>query len=151
MSHPEVEQKRAVKRRGNESWLAYQRKYRNENREKLNEKRREKMTQNLNFRLGSILRTRLGNALRRQNKAGSRGGSAVRDLGCTIPELKTYLEARFAPGMTWDNYGEWHIDHVMPLVKFDLTDPEQVRMACHYTNLQPLWAKDNISKGGRHG
>lgn len=60
-----------------------------------------------------------------------------------------HLEAQFAPGMTWENRGEWHVDHIRPLASFDLTDPEQLRTASHYTNLQPLWASDNLAKGAR--
>lgn len=75
--------------------------------------------------------------------------SAVRHLGCTLDELKTHLEKQFLPGMTWDNHtlDGWHVDHIKPLAKFDLTDPEQFKAACHFTNLQPLWAPDNQSKG----
>ena len=51
--------------------------------------------------------------------------------------------------MTWDNYGEWHIDHIKPCCGFDLTDFEQQKKCFHYTNLQPLWAKDNITKNGK--
>ncbi len=95
-------------------------------------------------RLRWNLRSRLNTAI----KHGWKAGSAVRDLGCTIPELKAYLEAQFRPGMSWDNWARdgWHIDHRKPLAKFDLSDPEQLRQACHYTNLQPLWASENISK-----
>jgi hypothetical protein len=85
---------------------------------------------------------------------GKRAGSAVRDLGCPIAYLKTYLESLFKPGMSWDNYGHksWHVDHIIPLCSFDLSDPEQLKKACHYTNLQPLWATENISKSGKlHG
>jgi HNH endonuclease. len=53
--------------------------------------------------------------------------------------------------MSWDNYGRdgWHIDHIRPCASFDLTDPEQQRQCFHYTNLQPLWAADNIRKGAK--
>ena len=78
-------------------------------------------------------------------------GSAVKDLGCSINFLKQYLESLFQPGMSWDNYGRngWHIDHKKPLSKFNLSDREDLLRACHYTNLQPLWATDNIKKGNR--
>lgn len=66
-----------------------------------------------------------------------------------MPEFMAYLEAKFTDGMSWKNYGKWHIDHIKPLASFDLTDPEQVKAACHFTNLQPLWASDNISKGAK--
>jgi hypothetical protein len=52
--------------------------------------------------------------------------------------------------MSWENYGKWHIDHIKPLSLFDLEDPEQLKQACHYTNLQPLWAEENIRKGNRY-
>lgn len=97
------------------------------------------------FKVKQNLRTRLRKALQR----GTKTGSAVRDLGCSIDELKTHLESQFQEGMSWENYGEWHIDHIKPLAKFDLTDREQFLQACHYTNLQPLWADDNISKGDK--
>jgi hypothetical protein len=97
----------------------------------------------MEYRLGMRLRNRLRSAL----KTGQKVGSAVRDLGCSTPELKLYLESKFQPGMTWDNYGQWHIDHIKPLAKFDLTDRKQLLQACHYTNLQPLWAGDNLRKG----
>lgn len=78
---------------------------------------------------------------------GYRNGSAVRDLGCSIPEFKTYIENKFVDGMSWDNHGEWHLDHIKPLASFDLTDRSQLLIACHYTNYQPLWAIDNLKKG----
>lgn len=72
-------------------------------------------------------------------------------VGCSRAELVSRLEAAFLPGMTWDNYGRggWHIDHVIPCDAFDLLDPEQQRACFHYTNLQPLWEKDNCAKGAR--
>ena len=106
---------------------------------------KERIKVDIQYRIKINLRHRLKQALKRETKTGS----AVRDLGCTIDELKVRLEKDFWVGMTWDNWGDWHIDHEMPLASFDLTDREQVKKACNYTNLQPLWAKDNFSKGDR--
>lgn len=102
---------------------------------------------NISFTLALKLRNRLNSAVKHSWK----NGSAVNDLGCTIEQFKTYIESKFQPGMNWNNWGRygWHIDHIMPLSCFDLTDIEQLRKACHYTNLQPLWATDNLSKGDR--
>lgn len=58
-----------------------------------------------------------------------------------------HLESQFEPGMTWENRRKWHIDHIIPCAAFDLTDTEQQRACFHYTNLRPLWASENISKG----
>jgi hypothetical protein len=77
----------------------------------------------------------------------NKGGSAVRDLGCSIAEFKNYIEFLFAPGMGWNNWGAWHLDHVRALARFDLTDPAQCAVALHWTNYQPLWAVDNLRKG----
>lgn len=96
------------------------------------------------YKIAKRLRTRLYIAIRNQQKTGS----AVRDLGCSIPELIDYFIPLFQEGMSWENHGEWHIDHIVPLTAFDLEDREQLLKACHFTNLQPLWAIDNIRKGG---
>ena len=74
-------------------------------------------------------------------------------VNMTPDELMDYLEGRFTEGMTRDNYGEWHVDHIRPLASFDFTGPdkeEQLHMAWNYTNLQPLWAADNMSKGAKY-
>lgn len=73
-------------------------------------------------------------------------------IGCSLNFFKKYIENKFKPGMSWDNYGlkTWHIDHIKPLAKFDLTKEEQVKKACHYTNLQPLWAKENLTKNAKY-
>jgi hypothetical protein len=67
-------------------------------------------------------------------------------LGCSLEDFRFYMESKFSEGMSWDNYGEWHIDHIKPCVSFDLTDDTQVKLCFHYSNLQPLWALDNILK-----
>jgi hypothetical protein len=91
------------------------------------------------------LRSRLYNAIKHTTKSGS----AIVDLGCSIEQFKGYLMSKFQEGMSWDNYGKWHIDHIKPLSKFDLTDRQQFLEACHYTNLQPLWAVQNLKKGSK--
>ena len=99
----------------------------------------------VNFKLACNLRVRLNIAIRNNQKLGS----AVKDLGCDIPFFKEYIEIQFKPGMTWNNYGQWHLDHIKPLASFDLTDMEQFLEACHYSNIQPLWAAENLSKGAK--
>ena len=75
-------------------------------------------------------------------------GKSLDLIGCTPEMLRLIVESKFEPGMTWDNYGsEWHVDHIIPLAAYDLTKPEQQRQAFHYTNLQPLWAHENLAKG----
>jgi len=100
---------------------------------------------NVNERLADSLRSRLYQAIKNSYKTGS----AVRDLGCSIEELRIYLESKFQSGMSWNKRIEWHIDHITPLSTFNLEDREQLLKACNYSNLQPLWAKDNLSKGGK--
>ncbi len=68
-------------------------------------------------------------------------------LGAPISVVRSHLEEKFSNGMSWDNYGEWHVDHIKPCASFDLSIPEQQLACFHYTNLQPLWAKENMRKG----
>ncbi len=127
--------------------LEQSKKYYRENKEKAGARHRARIALDDNYRLACRLRKRMSQAIHN----GQKSGSAVRDLGCTIPELRAHLEAQFARGMTWDNWARdgWHIDHIIPLAAFDLTDREQFLAACHYTNLQPLWAVDNLRKGAK--
>jgi hypothetical protein len=94
------------------------------------------------------LRNRLCTTLRR---AGQRGElPPIMDVvGLSQGQLMAYLESRFQPGMTRSNYGMWHVDHIRPVSSFDHTDMGEVRECWHYTNLQPLWARDNLRKGCR--
>jgi hypothetical protein len=124
----------------------YRKQYAQDNRTRLSQNKKIKYNADLNFKLKETLRTRLAKAIQRDTKTGS----AVKDLGCSIAELKSYLETKWQTGMNWENYGKWHIDHIKPLSMFDLTDAEQFKQACHYTNLQPLWAEDNIRKSDNY-
>lgn len=120
-----------------------------ENRVIKNKRRNDRKKRDISYRLEYALRSRLRSAMK-SIKNGKRAGSAVRDLGCTLKELKSWLENQFQPGMTWLNWGygddKWHVDHIKPLHMFDLTDREQFLEACHYTNLRPLWQKDNLTR-----
>jgi hypothetical protein len=133
---------------------------RNPERAKVYEKHRRQITRewrrqyhlnrlhnDLSYRLAHNLRSRLKSALKRGYKAGS----AVRDLGCSIPEFRAHLESQFLPGMSWGNYGTvWNLDHRVPLAAFNLHDHEQMLRAAHFSNLQPMWSSVNSSKGSKY-
>lgn len=70
-------------------------------------------------------------------------------IGCTVEQLRIHLEDQFLPGMSWENYGEWEVDHRRPCGSFDLREEAQQRECFHYSNLQPMWAPDNASKGAK--
>ena len=117
----------------------------NECRGKLSAHYRNRMATDVNYKLRQIIRIRLNKAIKNNQKRGS----AVKDLGCSIEYLKKYLEAQFELGMTWNNHGDWHIDHIEPLAGFNLDNREELLQAVHYTNLQPLWAEENLKKSNK--
>jgi hypothetical protein len=97
------------------------------------------------FRMAQALRSRVRSAFKRRN--GNKTVSGVKDLGCSVAELAKYLESKFYANMSFDNYGKvWEIDHIKPLAKYDLTNPETAKELMHYTNLQPLLIEDNRRK-----
>lgn len=97
------------------------------------------------FKRLKILRSKLSNVLNGQGLAATHELALL--LDCSVPHFLMYLAQQFLPGMRSDNHGEWEIDHIRPCALFDLTDPEQQRLCFHHTNLQPLWAAENRSKG----
>tara|TARA_R100000995_G_scaffold81249_2_gene53903 strand:+ start:496 stop:1281 length:786 start_codon:yes stop_codon:yes gene_type:complete len=121
--------------------------YREKHKEKLNKKINERYHNNPEHKLRVSLRNSLGRLLRKSRVKKSE--SAIKLVGVDIPVLKKHIESLWEEGMTWDNWSRtgWHIDHIIPLSSFDLSKIEEQRIAFHYTNLQPLWAKDNLSKG----
>ena len=131
-----------------DSILEQKKEYFQLNKQRINKQFKLRKDVDINFKLTCILRVRLNTAL----NYGYKTGSAVKDLGCSIDEFKQYIESLWQDDMTWDNHNRkgWHIDHIMPLSSFDLNNPEELKKACHYTNLQPLWAKDNLSKGSKY-
>jgi len=106
----------------------------------------ERIMRTPHLRIKFYLRKRLKNLLK-----GIRRPCRTAELaGCTYQHLKRHIEKQFAPGMTWANHGKvWHIDHITACARFDLTKREDVLRCFHYTNLRPLWARDNIAKGDK--
>ena len=111
------------------------------------EYRRNKYNSDNEYKLKTDLRRRLHGALNGKCKADTTKAL----LGCTYEEACAHIEAQFTEGMSWDKMGIHgiHIDHIRPCASFDLTDPEQQRECFHYTNLQPLWAEDNLRKSDK--
>jgi len=115
-------------------------------------KRREKKKQYIKKRLKEdpcaraikYARTRVAHMIRKNNLK-----SKSKKLGCDFKTFKAHIENKFYPGMSWENYGEWHIDHIFPLSVAIKISEEKFFECCHYTNLQPLWAVDNIKKNNK--
>jgi hypothetical protein len=99
----------------------------------------------VNYRIKLNLSSRLHAAVKRVKSNKCDKTRAM--VGCDLSLLKLHLQAQFKPGMTWENYGDWHIDHIIPCAEFDLREPFQQLRCFHYSNLQPLWAVENLSKG----
>jgi len=97
------------------------------------------------------IRIRLSKRIRQavKEQSGNKCAKSSELLGCDIFYFIKYLESKFLPGMLWENYGEWHIDHILPCAAFDLTKPEEQLKCFHYTNLQPLWMEDNCRKSDK--
>lgn len=123
--------------------------WRKENKEYLKNYRKEKLRTDINYRISCHIRGSVNSVIRKYKR--KKCDSTMKLLGCSIKELKSHLESKFKNGMNWDNKGfyGWHIDHIKPCSSFDLTKESEQRKCFHYTNLQPLWAKDNLVKGNR--
>jgi hypothetical protein len=120
------------------------------NKKKIIKKNMEYERKRLQTDMNWVLKKRLRNRLRQALKGISKSKSTMELLGVPHMDfLKTWLECKFKEGMTWENRHLWHIDHVIPCSSFDLTKPEEQAKCFHYTNLQPLWASENLSKGNR--
>jgi hypothetical protein len=97
------------------------------------------------FHIMQCLRKRVYQAVK--NKYGK---NTIELTGCSKDDLIKHLESQFTEGMTFENYGKWHIDHIRPCTSFNLNDPEEQKKCFHWTNLQPLWAADNIRKSNKY-
>ena len=122
----------------------WQRKYSGENWDKIKEYRAKP-----HQRVRKAQSKRLTKLLKRKGIA--KKNSILKYIGCTKGQLVAHIEKQFKPGMNWENYGYhgWHIDHIRPCASFDLTKEEDLKRCFHYTNLQPLWAEENLRKGAK--
>lgn len=114
-------------------------------RRKINGEYHRRKSNDPSYRLKRNMRTRVWQVLRGRSKSVS----TLELLGCSIEHLRAHLESLFQPGMGWDNYGTWEVDHVKPCASFDLTDPAQQQACFRWSNLQPLWQPDNSRKKNR--
>lgn len=121
-----------------------------ETREKKRQRKHIRLATEPQFKIRASLASRMLTALRRVTHGVRKQHGTITLIGCTIPELMSHLEAQFAVGMTWENYGTlWQIDHRKPCSSYDLTDPQQQLECFRWSNLQPLLAVDNIRKGAK--
>lgn len=129
----------------NKEWYLKNKEYKNSYSTKyqLNREKRD-----LLFKIKRKLRSRLWHAINYNYSTGE----AIDNLGCSLKDFKLYMESKFQSGMTWDNWSlhGWHVDHIKPLCNFNLANQEELKKACHYTNLQPLWSNENWLKGGKN-
>lgn len=124
--------------------------YYKEHKEEYIEKRREYKTEydkkrkakDPGYKILMLTRTRVWHLLR-----GDKNIPTKELFGCSLEYFKEHIEKQFTDGMSWGNHGEWHLDHIKPCFSFDLTNPEELKACFHYSNYQPLWASDNLSKG----
>lgn len=137
------ESKKRYRDKNKEKLSEYNSNYAKNNRDKINEYYRNKRKNDIQFYISDKVRARIKLSMFHKSN------SARELLGCDFDFYLKYLENLFVDGMSWENRSEWHIDHIKPIASFDLTDDEQIFEAFHYTNTQPLWAKDNLSKGSR--
>ena len=117
-------------------------KYYQANKDKRNEYRRQRRQSDPMYKLKCNLRKRAYSALK--NKGYSKDSKTQEMLGVDWEVCKAHIERQFTKGMNWTNYGKWHVDHIIPLAS--AKTPERLKQLCHYSNLQPMWAEDNLSK-----
>ncbi len=114
-------------------------------REKARKLQYQRWHNDISFRLRMIISHRINMALKHNTKSKK----TMQLIGCSVYFLKQHLESKFKPGMSWKNYGKWHIDHILPCSSFDLSKPSEQKKCFNYKNLQPLWARDNIIKSDK--
>lgn len=122
----------------------YSIKYYQEHKSEINKQYSERKKIDILFKLSSLYRSKINKVL-----GSNKNTKTFEIIGCTPPQLKEHLETQFVYGMSWENHGlfGWHIDHIIPLSS--AKTEEEIYRLYHYTNLQPLWAKDNLAKSNK--
>jgi hypothetical protein len=123
----------------------YMKEYRQKNREQINKYNRI-YRKDIQKRLIKNLRKRIWDALKYNYKSIT----TMKLVGCSIEHLKSHLEKQFTSGMSWSNYGKWHVDHIRPCVSFNMKQKSEQLKCFNYKNLQPLWALDNVIKSDKY-
>ena len=133
-----------------EERLERKKQYNQEHKEERNERERNRRANDVAYALRQNVSSQIRHALKRNNSSKS-GESVMKYLPYTISELEDHLESKFEPGMTWENRDEWHIDHIYPQSRlpYDSMSHPNFQKAWALSNLQPLWAHENISKGSK--
>lgn len=139
--------RRAYVKRNPKKVLDAQRRYQRKCSKKIAARCKKRYAKDKSYRVRLNTSCRLRNALKSQ--MASKNNRTMAYVGCTVAELCKHLEDQFEPWMSWDNLGEWHIDHIRPCASFDLTDEAQIHECFHYSNLRPLCAKENVKKGAK--
>ena len=139
------EVKQRIYERDKERILQVNKLYRENNRDKINEYSRNRKKNDPIFKLKHLMNSRLRVFLKSKNL--HKHNKTFEIVGCTPEFLKEHLESKFIDGMSWENQGDWHIDHIIPLSS--AINEDEIIKLCHYTNLQPLWALDNMKKGSK--
>ena len=129
----------------------YHRQYRKINPRKRDDATRAYYRDLYRISIDHMIKLKMRARIHRVLKSKRKSADTVSLVGITISGLIKHLENQFHEGMNWNNYGNkgWHIDHIIPCDSFDLSDPEQQRRCFHYTNLQPLWWWENLSKSNK--
>lgn len=137
-------------RQANTDWYKnYNKQYYRKNAEKIKQNAKNSLYRRIEsdegFKILQRCRKRIYDALKGYVKVGR----TAELVGCSVDQLKEHIENQFRDGMSWSNYGEWHIDHIMPCAMFDFKEEKQQKRCFHYSNLQPLWASENLSKSDK--
>ena len=147
---PEILKKNKVyKKKHKEHYRQLARQYYLDNKEEIIERSKrylyKRIENDIGFKILQRCRTRLYKAVKGYEKSAR----TQELIGCSVEYLLKHLESQFKEGMTWENYGDWHIDHIIPCASFDFTKANEQRKCFHYTNLQPLWADENYRKSDK--